>query len=178
MNLLQLELDKKTKQLEAKERLIDESNRLREIEKSKLSLRETELREATAKLSVYQQIDSSMRMSSLYDDVEPELLKNKNLKQKCEDLERQVAILRQQNQSELSLRVIELEQKVEDSIREKERQVELNKLMEKQIEEMRNRYDLVQSQVEVSLSQSHENMGKIIHENKKLEAQNDKLIES
>lgn len=80
MNLLQLELDKKTKQLEAKERLIDESNRLREIEKSKLSLRETELREATAKLSVYQQIDSSMRMSSLYDDVEPELLKNKNLK--------------------------------------------------------------------------------------------------
>jgi len=51
---------------------------------------------------------------------------------------------------------------VEDGKRETERQVELNKLMEKQIEDMMGRNDVMQSQVEVSLSQSHENMGKII----------------
>ena len=67
-----------------------ESKRLHEIEQTKLRMREDQLRESAAQLTVYQQLDSSLRMSSLYDDIEPQLLKNINLKKKCEDLERQV----------------------------------------------------------------------------------------
>ena len=73
-----------------------------------MRVKEAELREATAKLSVYQQLDDSSRYTSLHDDVQPELLKTKQLKQKCEDLERQVQILKQQNQSEMSMQLLEL----------------------------------------------------------------------
>ena len=48
-----------------------ESKRLHEIEQTKLRMRENELRESAAQLSVYKQLDSSLRLSSLYDDVEP-----------------------------------------------------------------------------------------------------------
>lgn len=64
------------------------------MEVGKLRTKETELREASAKLSVYQQIDSNTRLTSLVDDVEPELLKTKNMKIELDDLKRQVTILK------------------------------------------------------------------------------------
>ena len=59
---------------------MEEQKRLHEIEETKLRYKEAELRETSAKLSVYQQLDDNSRLSSLRDDVEPELLKTKNLK--------------------------------------------------------------------------------------------------
>ena len=110
VNYLQMDLDKRGNQFAEKEREVEESNRLHVMEEGKLKIKEAELRETSAKLSVYQQLESTSRLSSLQDDVEPELLKNKNIKQRCEDLERQVAILKQKNTSELSQQVLELQQ--------------------------------------------------------------------
>ena len=97
-----MENDKLNKKYAEKEREVEESKRLYEMEVGKLRTKETELREASAKLSVYQQIDSNTRLSSLVDDVEPELLKTKNMKIELDDMKRQVTILKNQNQSELS----------------------------------------------------------------------------
>ena len=83
-----MDLDKRGNQFAEKEREVEESNRLHVMEEGKLKIKEAELRETSAKLSVYQQLESTSRLSSLQDDVEPELLKNKNIKQRCEDLER------------------------------------------------------------------------------------------
>ena len=52
-------------------------NKLRE---SQFQLKESELRETTAKLTVYQQIDHSTRLNSAVDDIEPELRDTKKLK--------------------------------------------------------------------------------------------------
>lgn len=60
------------------------------------------------------------------------------------------------------MHVIELEEQIADSKIELEKQREMNKTLEKQIEELYKRNDSMQSQVEQSLSQSHESMGKII----------------
>lgn len=79
--MVELELDKVSKQLQEKDRLLTEQERIINIEKSKLVLKDTELRESCAKLSVYEQIEQNSRLTSLYDDVGPELLKNRNLKQ-------------------------------------------------------------------------------------------------
>lgn len=49
--------------------------------------------------------------------------------------------------------------------------------MESQLERMQSRNDEMQSQVEISLSQSHEHMGLILKENKKLEHQTTLLNE-
>lgn len=89
-----MENDKLNKKYAEKEREVEESKRLYEMEVGKLRTKETELREASAKLSVYQQIDSNTRLSSLVDDVEPELLKTKNMKIELDDLKRQVTILK------------------------------------------------------------------------------------
>ena len=90
-----MEVDKHKNSYQEKEMEVIESKRLQQIEQNKLKLKEDELRESTAQLSVYQQLDSSKRFTTLYDDVEPQLLKNKNMQKKCEDLERQLAILKQ-----------------------------------------------------------------------------------
>ena len=50
---LQMELDKFGNQFAEKERQIEEQKRMYELEESKLRLKDTELRETTAKLSVY-----------------------------------------------------------------------------------------------------------------------------
>jgi len=50
---LQMELDKRGNQFAEKEREVHEHKRLYEMEESKLRMKETELRETTAKLSVY-----------------------------------------------------------------------------------------------------------------------------
>lgn len=89
-----MENDKLNKKYAEKEREVEESKRLYEMEVGKLRTKETELREASAKLSVYQQIDSNTRLSSLVDDVEPELLKTKNMKIELDDMKRQVTILK------------------------------------------------------------------------------------
>ena len=60
---------------------------------------------------------------------------------------------------------------MEDAKRENQRQGEINTMLENQIADMHSRNDAMQNQVENSLSQSHENMGKIVKENKKLELQ-------
>ena len=139
VNYLKMDLDKRGDQFAQKEREILETKRIATMEEGKLKIKEAELRETSAKLSVYQQLESTSRLTSLNDDIEPELLKNKNLKQKCEDLERQVAILSQKNQSELSTQVLVLQQKVDDGERELQRQIEINKMSERQNDELRNR---------------------------------------
>ena len=53
----------------------------------------------------------------------------------------------------------------------------MNAMLEKQIDDMRGRNDVMQSQVENSLSQSHENMSKVLQDNRKLEASKDLLME-
>lgn len=85
-----------------KQRELDEGKRINSLHEKQFLLKESELRETTAKLSVYQQIDNTLRFSSAVDDIEPELQKTKHLKQKNEQLERDIAILKQGNSSELS----------------------------------------------------------------------------
>lgn len=70
---LQMELDKFGNQFAEKERQIQEQKRLYEMEEAKLRIKETELRETSAKLSVYQRLEDSSRLTSLANDVEPEL---------------------------------------------------------------------------------------------------------
>ena len=93
------------------------SDMQRSLERSdtRVKLIESELLENKTKLSVYEQFESSNRLSSLQDDIEPELAKTKQLQRKCDDLQREVKILKEKNQSELSQRVIELEQKLSDA---------------------------------------------------------------
>ena len=79
-NLVKMELDKCKKKYTDKEREVEESKRLYEIEVGKLRIKEEELRETSASLSVYQQLDNNTRLTSLVDDVEPELLRTKDLK--------------------------------------------------------------------------------------------------
>ena len=67
------------------------------------------------------------------------------------------------------MQLLELQKKVDDGERELERQIELNKMAELQNEELRGRNEAMQSQVENSLSQSHESMEKIFAESRKLE---------
>ena len=67
------------------------------------------------------------------------------------------------------MQLLELQKKVDDGERELERQIELTKMAELQNEELRGRNEAMQSQVENSLSQSHESMEKIFAENRKLE---------
>ena len=88
-----MELDKFGNQFAEKERQVEEQRRLYEMEESKLRLKDTELRETSAKLSVYQKLEDTSRLTSMQDDVVPELAKTKELNQKCQDLERKVAIL-------------------------------------------------------------------------------------
>ena len=84
-------------------------------------------------------------MTTLHDDIEPELKKNKSLKKQCEALEQQVAILKQGNQSVLSTQLLELQQQVEDGQRELERQIEMTKMAERQNDELRGRNATMQS---------------------------------
>lgn len=58
----------------------------------------------------------------------------------------------QKNESELSTQVLELQQKIDDSESELERQIELNKMTERQLEELRSHSQKMESQVEISLS--------------------------
>ena len=78
-NLLKMELDKHMNAVLQKQRELDENVRLNQIRESQYLLKEAELRESTSKLSVYEQLNSSMRMHSLIDDVEPELRGNARL---------------------------------------------------------------------------------------------------
>ena len=80
VNYLKMDLDKRGDQFAQKEREILETKRIATMEEGKLKIKEAELRETSAKLSVYQQLESTSRLTSLNDDIEPELLKNKNLK--------------------------------------------------------------------------------------------------
>ena len=50
--------------------------------------------DSRTKLSVYEQIDSNVRLTTLQEDVEPELVETKRIKQRCEDLEREVKVLK------------------------------------------------------------------------------------
>ena len=50
-------------------------------------------------------------------------------------------------------------------------------MADRQIEELRGRSETMQSQMETSLSQSHENMEKIFAENRKLEHQKHQFVE-
>lgn len=107
-NMLKMELDKQVNALQLKQRVIDDSNRINSLRESQFQLKESELRETSAKLTVYQQIDSTMRMRSAVDDIEPELRGTRDLKKQVEELERTVAILKEENASELSIQVLEL----------------------------------------------------------------------
>ena len=78
-----MELDKFGNQFAEKERQVEEQRRLYEMEESKLRMKDTELRETSAKLSVYQKLEDTSRLTSMQDDVVPELAKTKELSQKC-----------------------------------------------------------------------------------------------
>ena len=80
---LQMELDKFGNQFAEKERQVEEQRRLYEMEESKLRMKDTELRETSAKLSVYQKLEDTSRLTSMQDNVVPELAKTKELNQKC-----------------------------------------------------------------------------------------------
>ena len=80
---LQMELDKFGNQFAEKERQVEEQRRLYEMEESKLRMKDTELRETSAKLSVYQKLEDTRRLTSMQDDVVPELAETKELNQKC-----------------------------------------------------------------------------------------------
>ena len=132
--------------------------------------------DSRTKLSVYEQIDSNVRLTTLQEDVEPELVETKRIKQRCEDLEREVKVLKTKNQSELSMRVISLEQEVEDGKREVERVLELNKMTEKRLENLKREKSQIQEQVEAKLIASNDNMGTILQENKNILAKNEELV--
>ena len=74
-----MELDKYGNQFAEKERQINEQKRLYEMEEAKLKIKETELRETSAKLSVYQRLEDTSRLTSMQDDVVPELQNTKKL---------------------------------------------------------------------------------------------------
>ena len=74
--------------------------------------------------------------SSAYDDIQPELSMTKNLQKKNEELMKQVAILKEQNESELSEQLLLLQQEVENKDIELERQIELTKMAERRITDL------------------------------------------
>lgn len=142
----------------------------------RLKVVESELMDSRTKLSVYEQIDSNVRLTTLQEDVEPELVETKRIKERCEDLEREIKVLKNQNQSELSMRVISLEQQVEDGKREVERVHELYKLTENRMEKLKREKLQIQDQVEERLTASNDNMGAILQENKNILAKNEELV--
>ena len=111
----QLENEKLKMKIEKLQNELSDMQRSLERSDTRVKLIESELLENKTKLSVYEQFESSNRLSSLQDDIEPELAKTKQLQRKCDDLQREVKILKEKNQSELSQRVIELEQKLSDA---------------------------------------------------------------
>ena len=144
-NLLKMELDKERNAVQLKTREIEESNRINQLRESQYQLKESELRETTAKLSVYQQLDVSSRMQSAVDDIQPELTTTKDLKKKIAELERQNAVLKQDNATELAEEVLQLQQECEDKTQELERQSELTKMAERRAEELESRQQMMQS---------------------------------
>ena len=52
-NLLKMELDKQVNAVQLKQREIEESHRMNQLRESQYQLKESELRETTAKLTVY-----------------------------------------------------------------------------------------------------------------------------
>ena len=60
----------------------------------------------------------------------------KNLQKKNEELMKQVAILKEQNESELSEQLLLLQQEVENKDIELERQIELTKMAERRITDL------------------------------------------
>lgn len=142
----------------------------------RLKVVESELMDSRTKLSVYEQIDSNVRLTTLQEDVEPELVETKRIKERCEDLEREIKVLKNQNQSELSMRVISLEQQVEDGKREVDRVHELYKLTENRMEKLKREKLQIQDQVEERLTASNDNMGAILQENKNILAKNEELV--
>ena len=74
------------------------------------------------------------------------------------------------------MRVISLEQEVEDGKREVERVLELNKMAEKRLENLKREKSQIQEQVEAKLTASNDNMGTILQENKNILAKNEELV--
>ena len=144
-NLLKMELDKERNAVQLKTREIEESHRINQLRESQYQLKESELRETTAKLSVYQQLDVSSRMQSAVDDIQPELTTTKDLKKKIAELERKNAVLKQDNATELAEEVLQLQQECEDKTQELERQSELTKMAERRAEELESRQQMMQS---------------------------------
>lgn len=70
-----------------------------------------------------------------------------------------------------------LQEQVDDGKRELERYIELNKISERQNEELRAYNATVQSQAETSLSQSHESMEQILKDKRKWELQQEQYTE-
>ena len=70
----------------------------------------------------------------------------------------------------MSVQLLELQQQVLDKDSEVERLTDLLAMSEKALEDWKKRESAVQQQVESSLTESHENMSKILAKNKKLEA--------
>ena len=66
---------------------------------------------------------------------------------------------------------------MEDKTQELERQVELTKMAERRAEELESRQRTMQSQVEISLTQSNEKMSEIIQKSRSLEGERQLLVE-
>lgn len=66
-----------------------------------------------AKLSVYEQLDASSRLTGLNEDIESQLEATKELKAENERLQRRVKLLEQTNQSEYSETVLKLEEQLQ-----------------------------------------------------------------
>ena len=69
-----------------------------------------------------------------------------------------------------------MEQEVEDGKREVERILELNKMTEKRLENLKREKLQIQEQVEAKLIASNDNMGTILQENKNILAKNEELV--
>ena len=104
----QLVLKKQKSQFEQQEIVIGEMQRKLDTANTKNRGLERELHEKSAKLSVYEQLDYQ-KSSSAAEDLEPELLKTKQLQQRCDALEKENITLKTKDQSELKMRVIQLE---------------------------------------------------------------------
>ena len=76
----------------------------------------------------------------------------------------------------MSNQILQLEEEANDAKREIERQVELNKIAERQLEELRTHNATVQEKAETTLSASHASMEKILKDKRKWELQQEQYV--